>query len=225
MIKTLMLALGSTSVLAVGLASAAFAQASVTSDVGTLDRETAERIQPRQPYSPPAGRNFPTRPFFGDTHLHTAFSMDAGAFGARLAPRDAYRFAKGEEIMASSGQRAKLSRPLDFLVVADHSDDMGFFPQLFAGKPEMLADPTGRRWYDLIQSGQGADAALEIIGSFSQGTFPKAIMLRCPARPPTARPGRRRSRQPRRPTTRADSRPSSATSGPRTPAATTCTAT
>ena len=53
--------------------------------------------------------------------------MDAGAFGARLGPKDAYRFAKGEEVIASSGQRAKLSRPLDFLVVTDHSDGMGFF--------------------------------------------------------------------------------------------------
>ena len=90
----------------------------------------------KPPYSPYAGRNFPTRPFFGDTHLHTSFSMDAGAFGARLGPRDAYRFARGEEVTASSGQPAKLSRPLDFLVVADHSDNMGFFPDLFAGKPE-----------------------------------------------------------------------------------------
>jgi len=171
-----MYVLGSASLLALGLSSAAFAQSSVTTDVGTLDRETAEKVQPRQPYSPPAGRNFPSRPFFGDTHLHTSFSMDAGAFGARLAPRDAYHFAKGEEVMASSGQPAKLARPLDFLVVADHSDAMGFFPQLFAGKPEMLADPTGRRWYNLIQSGRGAEAAIEIIGSFSQGTFPKAIL-------------------------------------------------
>ena len=58
-------------------------------------------------------------------------------------PRDAYRFARGEEVTASSGQPVKLSRPLDFLVVADHSDNMGFFPDLFAGKPELLADPTG----------------------------------------------------------------------------------
>ena len=70
-------------------------------------------------------------------------------------PRDAYRFARGEQVMASSGQPAKLSRPLDFLVVADHSDNMGFFPDLLAGKPEMLADPTGRKWYDMIQAGQG----------------------------------------------------------------------
>ncbi len=128
------------------------------------------------PYSPYAGNDFPTQVYFGDTHLHTSFSMDAGAFGARIGPRDAYRFAKGEELTASSGQPAKLSRPLDFLVVADHSDNMGFFPDLFAGKPEILADPTGKHWYDLIKQGKGSDAAVEIIVAFSQGTFPEALM-------------------------------------------------
>ena len=110
-------------------------------DVGQADQATLEKVHPaKPPYSPYAGRNFPTRPFFGDTHLHTSFSMDAGAFGARLGPRDAYRFARGEEVTASSGQPAKLSRPLDFLVVADHSDGIGFFPQLMSGDPELLAD-------------------------------------------------------------------------------------
>jgi hypothetical protein len=66
--------------------------------------------------------------------------------------------------------------PLDFLVVADHSDNMGFFPDLFAGKPEVLADPTGKKWYDLIQSGQGGEAAVQIIVAFSHGTFPKDLM-------------------------------------------------
>jgi Protein of unknown function (DUF3604) len=161
---------GLTGLLAMGLGLPAWAQ-----DAGMLDKETAEQAFRRPAYSPPAGRNFPTRPFFGDTHLHTSFSMDAGAFGARLTPQDGYRFAKGQEITASTGQRVKLSRPLDFLVVADHSDNMGFFPQLFAGKPELLSDQTGRRWYDLIQTGKGAEAAIEIITSFSQGTFPKAL--------------------------------------------------
>lgn len=147
------------------------------SDAGAADKATLEKVHPaKPPYSPYAGRNFPTRPFFGDTHLHTGFSMDAGAFGAKLTPRDAYRFARGEEITASSGQPVKLSRPLDFLVVADHSDNMGFFPDLFAGKPEMLADPTGRKWYNMIQSGKGAEAAIEIIVAFSHGTFPKDLM-------------------------------------------------
>jgi Protein of unknown function (DUF3604) len=146
-------------------------------DAGEADKGRIEAAHKKPPaYSPYAGRDFPTRPLFGDTHLHTSFSMDAGAFGARVGPRDAYRFARGEEITASSGQPVKLSRPLDFLVVADHSDNMGFFPDLFAGKPEMLAHPTGRKWYDMIQSGKGGEAAMEIIVAFSQGTFPKELM-------------------------------------------------
>src|SRR5882724_8827001 len=153
-------------------APALSADQNVSTDIGTLDQGSAEKAFPAKPaYSPYAGRNFPTRPFFGDTHLHTSFSMDAGAFGARLGPRDAYRFAKGEEVMASSGQLAKLSRPLDFLVVTDHSDNMGFFPDLLAGKPELLADPLGRKWYDMIQSGNGAEAAVEIVTAFGAGKF------------------------------------------------------
>jgi hypothetical protein len=169
-------------ILLAGLASlsltlSAVAEDALVTDVGTLDKATAEKVFPeKRAYSPWAGRNFPSRPLFGDTHLHTAFSFDAGAFGARLLPSDAYRFAKGEEIVASSGQPTKLSRPLDFLVVADHSDNMGFFPDLLAGKPEILADPTGRKWYDMIQAGSGADAAIEMIVAFSQGTFPKALL-------------------------------------------------
>jgi hypothetical protein len=163
--------------LAITFAPSLPAQQSATTDIGTLDKESAERAFNQRPYSPHAGRNFPTRPLFGDTHLHTSFSFDAGAFGARLMPKDAYRFAKGDEINASSGQRVKLSRPLDFLVVADHSDNMGFFPQLLAGDPKLLSDPQGRKWYDMIDSGKGADAALEMIVAFSQGTFPKALLF------------------------------------------------
>src|SRR6202043_481159 len=153
---------GFAALLTASLAVPEFAAAqTATTDIGTLDQETAEKAFPaKPPYSPYAGRNFPTRPFFGDTHLHTSFSMDAGAFGARLGPKDAYRFAKGEEVVASSGQRAKLSRPLDFLVVSDHSDGMGFFPQLMSADPVLMATPQGRKWYDEINSGKGAQAAV-----------------------------------------------------------------
>jgi hypothetical protein len=73
----------------------------------------------------------------------------------------------------------KLSRPLDFLVVADHSDNMGFFPKLKGGDPEMLADPTGRRWYDMVQAGgqEGVAAAVEIIQSLTGNSFPDALYL------------------------------------------------
>ena len=147
-------------------------------DAGTLDETSAKEAFPaKPPYSPYAGRNFPTRPFFGDTHLHTSFSMDAGAFGCRLTPQDAYRFAKGEEVTASSGQRVKLSRPLDFLVVSDHSDGFGFFPQLMSGDPGLLGTSQGRRWYDQITSGKGAQAAVDIITSFGKGQLPKGFPL------------------------------------------------
>jgi hypothetical protein len=130
----------------------------------------------KPPYSPHAGHSFPSRVFFGDTHLHTSFSIDAGAAGARLAPRDAYRFAKGEETTSSSGQRVKLARPLDFLVVADHSDGFGLFPLILAGDPRIMADPQGRRWHEMIRSGQGVEAALDIVSHFAQGTISKAIL-------------------------------------------------
>jgi hypothetical protein len=147
-------------------------------DAGEADKAKLEKAFPGKPnYSPYAGRTFPTIPLFGDTHLHTAFSMDAGAFGARLTPKDAYKFARGEEITSNSGQPVKLSRPLDFLVVADHSDGMGFFPQLMGGDPDLLATPQGRKWYDQIKGGQGADAAMDIIVSFSSNKMPKGFPI------------------------------------------------
>jgi hypothetical protein len=139
--------------------------------------DVADAFPAQKHFSPYAGRNFPTRVYWGETHLHTGMSMDAGAFGARLTPADAYRFAKGEEITTSTGLRARLSRPLDFLMVADHSDNMGFFPRLHAGEPSMLADPTGRRWYDMIQAGgqEAVSVAVEIIQAITGNSFPPAL--------------------------------------------------
>ena len=159
-------------VLALAIATPALAQDPVPPKEALRDAFPTQKH-----FSPYAGRNFPTRVFWGDTHLHTSMSMDAGAFGARLTPEDAYRFAIGEELTSSTGLRVKLSRPLDFLVVADHSDNMGFFPRLYAGEPALLADPTGKRWYDMVQAGgqKGVEAAVEIIVAFSQNKFPPAL--------------------------------------------------
>ena len=154
-----------------------FAGESLAQDPAPSAESLQGAFPTRASYSPYANRNFPTQVFWGDTHLHTGMSMDAGAFGARLTPDDAYRFAKGEEVVSSTGQRVRLSRPLDFLVVADHSDNMGFFPRLQAGEPAMLADPTGRRWYDMIQKGgqEGVAAAVEIIQALTGNNFPEAL--------------------------------------------------
>jgi hypothetical protein len=159
-----------------GLGQQATGSAPTQQDVGGLDKAKADKVFPaKAPYSPYAGRAYPTRAYFGDTHLHTAFSMDAGAFGARLGPGDAYRFARGEEVTSNTGQPVKLSRPLDFLVVADHSDGFGFFPLVNSGAPDIMADAQGRKWNEMIHSGKGADAAMDIIRSFSTGTISKAI--------------------------------------------------
>lgn len=128
--------------------------------------------------TPPAAAQptYPTRVYFGDTHLHTALSLDAGAAGTRIMPAEAYRFAKGMEVTSATGQKAKLSRALDFLVVADHSDQMGLITDLVAGKPELVANPTAKQWYDLIKAGKKHEAVLAIVTSFAQGKFPKEIM-------------------------------------------------
>ena len=165
------LSLCASALVAVFLAAVAEAQLPAPTE------EAAGAFPAQKHYSPYAGRNFPTRVFWGDTHLHTGMSMDAGAFGARLDPFDAHRFARGEEVTSSTGLAVKLSRPLDFLVVADHSDNMGFFPRLMSGEPSMLADPTGRKWYDMIQDGgqTAVSAAVEIIQSLTNDNMPPAL--------------------------------------------------
>ena len=127
-------------------------------------------------YSPYAQRQTMLMPLWGDSHLHTDISMDAGAFGNRLGLDEAYRFARGEQVISTGGIPVRLSRPLDWLVIADHSDNMGFFPDLNAGAAHILSNETGRDWYDRLQSGDGVSLALELIGLFSQGNFPPELM-------------------------------------------------
>jgi len=123
-------------------------------------------------YSPHVGKNQINNVYWGDTHLHTKLSMDAGAFGNRLGLEEAYIFAKGGEVTATHGQRTRLARPLDFLVAADHSDGMGFFDMLETGAPEMMGEEVGRRWNKMLAKGEGGAVALELIGMFSQGIMP-----------------------------------------------------
>ena len=87
-----------------------------------MDMKEGENIHQKRGYSPYSGRYFPTQVYWGDTHLHTSNSLDARAFGTTLGPEEAYKLARGEEITATHGEKVKLSRPLDWLVVADHSD-------------------------------------------------------------------------------------------------------
>jgi hypothetical protein len=138
--------------------------------------ETLSKNFTGKSFSPYAGRQTTLMPLWGDTHLHTNLSFDAGAFGNRLGLDEAYRLARGEEVVATSGFPVKLSRPLDWLVVADHSDNMGFFPDLMKGAPNILAIPQGREYYERIQAGDGVAVALELIMAFSQGKIPPELM-------------------------------------------------
>ena len=144
----------------------------------TPSKESLSDLYPGKAYSPYAQRNFPDRVFWGDTHLHTGLSMDAGLFGARLGLDEAYRFARGEEVVASSGQPVRLGRPLDWLVIADHSDGMGFFNDLAAGDPNIIKFDQAKPWYEGLQQGGEASvaAALSLIGTFSQGQIDPEMM-------------------------------------------------
>jgi len=144
----------------------------------TLDLEEAAQHFRSRGYSPYADRGFPTRPMWGDTHLHTANSPDAFAFGNRLGPEEAYRFARGETVTSATGQRAQLSRPLDFLVVADHGVAMGAMMELYKGNPGLLRDERLKRWHNMMNESpeQGVKAAGELISAGSQGDIPEAML-------------------------------------------------
>jgi Protein of unknown function (DUF3604) len=121
--------------------------------------------------------DIPMRPLWGDTHLHTSNSADAFAGGNRLSPADALRFARGDEVTSSSGIKAKLARPLDFLVVADHSDAIGVTADLYNTPAENIADPTLRRWRNMMHGGATSSylATREMISAFLAGTAPTDI--------------------------------------------------
>ena len=140
--------------------------------------ESLQGLYKGKAYSPYAQRSFPSRIYWGDNHLHTALSPDAGLFGNRLGVDDAYRFARGEEVTTSTGQPARLARPLDWLAVTDHSDMMGFATDLFEGAPAIVDTEQGRGWYEAMQQGgdAAANAALDLITNFAQGTLDPALV-------------------------------------------------
>ena len=131
-----------------------------------------------KPYSPYVNRNFPERPLWGDSHLHTALSVDAGGFGNRLGLRDAYRFAIGEQVTASSGQPVRLARPLDWLAITDHSDGMGLIDDMLNALPLVTKYEQGARWSKGMRAGgqDAVNAALDLIGTFSQGKVDPGLL-------------------------------------------------
>ena len=124
------------------------------------------------------GRRYPERAYFGDEHVHTSWSVDAGGFGTTLGPEEATRFARGEEVVSTSGQPVKLGQPLDWVSITDHSDGMGVITEIKGGNPEMMADPTLKRWHDQFAAGpaEARAAVMDLIKLQATKSLPKPVM-------------------------------------------------
>ncbi len=147
-------------------------------DAGTPDPDLLTRVYPGKAYSPYAERAFPNNVFWGETHLHTGLSLDAGLFGNILGHEDAYKFARGEQITSSGGLQVKLGRPLDWLVITDHSDMMGIATDIQNGAPNILANAKGKEWAEGFQKGGTAagEAAFDLINHFAQMKVPPELV-------------------------------------------------
>ncbi len=120
----------------------------------------------------------PERVYWGDQHVHTGWSADAGIAGATLSPEDAVRFVRGEEVTSNTGQKARIRRPLDWVAVTDHSDGMGTINEIRAGHPDFMANPVTKGWAEgMKQGGRAAQqAALDLINAQSNKKLPPVMM-------------------------------------------------
>jgi hypothetical protein len=129
------------------------------------------------PYSPNADRDYPTLLLFGETHLHSSLSADAGGGGTKLMPRDLYRFARGEQLTSNTGQQVKLSRPYDFMALTEHTDGMGVITDILSGAPNILADEQGKKYHEEFNAGgeRARQASYDLIEQFGQGKLSPAL--------------------------------------------------
>lgn len=137
-------------------------------------------------YAPYPQEAFPNQVLFGDTHVHTSYSVDAGMIGNNLGPAEAYRFAKGETVTSSMGVPAKLIRPLDFLMVADHAEALGVAPMIARSDPVLLESPLGRELHDLVQqdTAESRGAAFSLYTkNLIEGTNDLAVSTEIPVGP------------------------------------------
>ena len=149
------------------------------------DDATSHETKPETPagavakkgYSPYADRKYPTHVYFGDTHHHTANSGDAFMAGDRLTPEQSYRFARGEQVISSTGVPAKLSRPLDFLVVSDHAEGLGVMLEVYNGNPAFASDPTLARWGKAMKAGgdEAAKTMRELVSAQANNKLPPPV--------------------------------------------------
>lgn len=154
------------------------AEAAATEEVSALPPvQVVSEEERKVPQTADTSADYATDVFWGDTHLHTADSADAFAFGARLGPEEALQFARGDKVTSTSGTKAQLSRPLDFLVIADHAEGLGVTREIYNGNPALIEDPQLARWNKMMRAGgkQAAQATLELIQGHAAGTNPKVL--------------------------------------------------
>ena len=144
--------------------------ASTGVSANTSDKKAVPSDKPYSPYV----STMPQNVYWGDSHLHTGLSLDAGLFGNTVGLDEAYRLAKGEKITSSTGLPVKLSRPLDWMIVTDHTDLMGLASDIQKGTPNILAVAKGKEWHTAFKKGgsEAGVAAFDLIGNFAQGTLP-----------------------------------------------------
>jgi hypothetical protein len=149
-----------------GLSNFAAAQ-----DAPPKKEELKQTEQKTPDYSPFPDQNFPNRVYWGVAHVHTGYSFDAGMFGITLSPDDLFKVATGGEIVVDNGLRFKQDRPLDWVAITDHAEYMGIADQIRAGDPALLANPQGKRWYEMSKTSpqEGVKAAIEAVVSMQTG--------------------------------------------------------
>jgi hypothetical protein len=118
---------------------------------------------------------------WGDTHLHSSYSTDAFIAGNRdTDPDAAYRFAKGEPVVHPFNRtRVQLSRPLDFLAVADHAEALGVMAELYATDPDLSTQWFWKRWGAAFILGQLRDTLADPLSAYKElaGTMPEPQIL------------------------------------------------
>ncbi len=120
--------------------------------------------------------DLPDDVYWGDLHVHSNLSFDSNSFGNQnLGPEAAYRFARGEEVQTSSGQMAKLSRPLDFLMVADHAEYLGFLTGIQDGSQEALSSALGKRWQGYLRESEGMGPIMNEYVAMVTGAKPQEV--------------------------------------------------
>ena len=157
---------------AIGLAVVIGGCSHAATPQATPPSDTARKVEAKKPdYSPYPDQQFPNRVFWGVAHVHTGFSFDSGMFGVTTTPDDLFRVATGGEVVLDNGQRFKQDRPLDWVSITDHAEYMGISDQLRVGDPALLANPQGKRWYEMSKESpqKGVEAAIEAVVSMQTG--------------------------------------------------------